>query len=194
MSDSKITRNIIIKINSIVNENDPSKKESKILELMNILRSTEKETVDRKELGPFISVLLRNIADSKIYEEVIGIFEVIDPENKSLKEAKVLNFFKNGDYNDAALTILSDSSFCESENAIEMLIKSSIHTEKYENACIFVSGCGRYDDRIFSPYIERERNPGSNKKILDNFINNGKYEYAIKFLKNLIPADSTLIT
>ncbi len=189
MSDPKITRSIIIKINSIVNENDPSKKETKISDLINMLNSTERDAIDAKDLGPYISALLRNIADSRVYEEVIHILETIDSENKSLKEAKALNFFKNGDYSDAAITILSDRSFCESENAIEMLIKSSIYIEKYENACVFVSECGRYDERIFSPYIERERNASTNKKIIDNFINGGKNEYAIKFLKDIITVD-----
>ncbi|PYB68819.1 hypothetical protein DMB44_02855 [Thermoplasma sp. Kam2015] len=169
MADPKLTKTIVMKMNAIITEKDPERKKSKISELIESLKSADVTQINKEDVDPFISVLVRNISDSTQIQDIMPYLEMISPDNKSIAESKVIENYSAGNYLDVIRLVTSDTYFCEIENVINLLVSSADHLEKYDSVAVFLSKCGRYDDRIMARYAERDRNDATTDTIIGNY-------------------------
>ncbi|KAA8923456.1 lipopolysaccharide assembly protein LapB [Thermoplasma sp.] len=186
MADPKLTKALVMKMNAIITEKDPEKKKIRIAELIEDLKAADLTQVDRNDVDPFISVLVRNISDSTQIQEIIPYLEMISPGNKSIAESKVLENYSAGNYLDVIRLVTSDQYFCDVENIVNLVISSADHLEKYDSVALFLSKCGRYDDRIAAKYAERDRNDSTTDDIIDNYEKHDDCRAIISFLRNVL--------
>lgn len=191
MVDAKLTKNLMIKINAIIAEKDQDKKLQRIDDLISLLRNTNPDDIDKKEIDPFVSVLVRNVSDENQLRELITLLDSIVPQNKGLLETKVVDLYKNGYYDDVVKIITSDNYFCSIDSIISLLVSSSGHIERYDAAALYLSKCGRYEEKIVQMYAERNRNPDTTKAIIEGYVNGNHCEMAIKFIMEIMSREQS---
>ncbi|MCY0851642.1 MAG: tetratricopeptide repeat protein [Thermoplasma acidophilum] len=186
MADPKLTKALVMKMNAIITEKDPDKKRNRIDDLIQDLKTMDLTQIDRNDVDPFISVLVRNVSDSDQIREMIPYLEMISPGNKSIAESKVLENYSAGNYLDVIRLVTSDSYFCDVENIVNLVISSADHLEKYDTVAVFLSKCGRYDDRIAAKYAERDRDDSTTDSIIDNYEKHNDCRAVISFLRHIL--------
>ena len=188
----KVVKRFISFISDIASNDDPEYRRSRLTELAEFMDSNMPvlEEVQDPDLSNEIKNLMERLSSSnyELPEEILKLLETADPENTSIRDYHATMLYRKEEFEEAIRTITADPAYCNSDASMDVLKDSSLKAGVLRPVVVFYAGCGKYDEELFSAYLEKDATDEINDKVLENYSEKGEYDLSTMFLTSLIKA------
>lgn len=189
-SAKKVVKRFISLISEIESHDDPEFRKSRLSEFSQFIKENISllEGIKDPDLSEQISKFLGKISANgfELPDEFVGLLQTVDPENISIKEYQIGILFRRREFDDVIKTVTSDRNYCDSETSMNIVKESAKNIGVFRPVAAFYSECGKYDEELFSMYIETDPSEEVNEKIISNYREKERYESLADFLGKLL--------